>query len=405
MKRILNMYFTECQRCIMPASIPSVKLDEHGICNYCHMHDSLDKQYPIDYGQIEKIGAEIRKNAKGKYHCLMGLSGGCDSSYMLHLVVRHMKLNPLVIHFDNGWNIPEANENIMNMVNYLSVDFIRFHPDIQEYDRLCKAFLMASVPDADIPNDVAMLSIFMDVAKKYDIKYVFNGHNFRNEGTCPTDWTWMDGKYIHSVYEWYWSKYKLRNYPSYTFWDQIKWALSGLKQFRPLYHLAPDKGPVKEMLKNEYGWKDYGEHHHENIYTFFVSDYLLLDKFGIDKRLIELSALIRSGLTTREKAKETLAQPVTYDPGLPEMIKKRLGMSSAEWQRMMADPLRDRKLFATYKDTFKRFKWLLWLLMKAHRLLRMKPEQGHKHLCLFRCQWSLLLHKRHVPNILLTLTR
>jgi len=349
----------QCPRCLFTTDIKCVTINEKQ-CNYCDIHDSLEKGSE-DYrwhSQLKKIRAQ-----KCKYHCLIGISGGFDSSMMLLWAV-DAGLNPLVIHFDNGWNTPEAEFNMKTLTEALRVDFIRYPIDRDgEYDDLCKAFLWASVPDADIPNDMAMAALMLRTADKYGIKYILNGHNFRTEGSSPISWSYMDAKYVESVY-FTWSKghQELQHFPLLSFWEQIWYAFKGITQVRPLYYLNPDIEKWKKALQT-FGWKEYGGKHAENVYTEFIGAYYLPVKFGIDKNLTYQSALIRSGKMLKSEYVEPIGVK-EFDQLKLSQIVRRLDISWDEFNVIMKAPQSSFRDFHTYHKTFRRWKALLWILMR-----------------------------------------
>lgn len=347
----------QCKRCLFEE--PVVTLDQNGICNLCHLHDDLERtSATYDW---QKILAKIKKQ-KGKYHCLIGISGGLDSSILLDWAVK-WGLNPLVIHFDNGWNTVEANSNIENIVRYSGVDFIRYHINQIEYDTLCLSFLLAGVSDADIPNDMAMAEMMFRTCKQYGIKYIFNGHNFRTEGSSPLCWSYMDAKYIESVYSLYNGGAKLKNYPLLTFWKQLYYVvICGIKQVRPFYYVVPNIRDEKQELMRKYKWKDYGSKHAENIYTEFIGSYYLPVAFGIDKTITYHSALIRTGQMARYK----YLQPTVpaFDENKVNYVLMRLGIKRAIFDEILNQRKKTFKNYKTYHSMFKRWKWLFWILMK-----------------------------------------
>lgn len=339
----------ECSRCLFNSSF--AKIYDSGGCEYCDIHDTLEKQSnPKDLlHAIKKIQAQ-----KGQYNCLIGISGGLDSSVLLYAAVVKWGLKPLVIHFDNGWNNAQAESNMRNLVNFLNVNSITYRVDKAEYDRLNMAFLYAGVPDADIPNDIAMTKLMYDTADKYGIKYILNGHDFRTEGSTPKDWTYMDAKYIQSVYESV-CKFKLENYPLFTFKDQIIYALKGIKQVRP-FHYGFDRLSVERDMKQAIGWQDYGGKHCENIYTEFVGAYLLPQKFNIDKRIVYLSSQVRSGTITKSEAIEKYQELPTFD-------WDKLGAAQDDIRTAIRSTIQPRTNFKKYD--FKRYKFIIWLLAKC----------------------------------------
>lgn len=337
-----------CKRCLFDSDITEIGEAQ---CSYCDLHDQLEAQSNPD--DLIPALDKIRKH-KGQYNCIIGISGGSDSSTLLYAAVRYWGLRPLVIHFNNGWNNSTATQNMKRLVDKLSVNYIEYSVDKKEYDKLNKAFLLAGVPDADIPNDIAMTKLMYETADKYGIKWILNGHDFRTEGSTPAKWTYMDAKYIQSVYYTH-AGSELKNYPLFTFWDQIKYALKGIKQVRP-FHFGFDRVTIENEMIQETGWESYGAKHCENIYTEFVGAHLLPIKFKIDKRRVYLSARIRSGTITKAKALVELGNVTKFDLDKLGNSKREI-VDAAEFSEV-----RDRKEFGHYN--FKRWKPLIWLLAK-----------------------------------------
>jgi hypothetical protein len=364
----------ECPRCLFTTSIACVEIGENNQCNYCDIHDELEKQSKMyDWNkQLDKI-----RSHKGKYNCLIGISGGLDSSILLEYAVKRWGLTPLVIHFDNGWNVPEANNNIKVLVEKLNVDFIRYEINRNEYDSLCLAFLLASVCDADIPNDMAMGEMMLRTAHQYGIKYILNGHNFRTEGSSPVSWSYMDAKYIESVYTKHNNGAKIRNYPLLTFWKQLYYTvICGIKQERPFYYLDVNEQEEKQRLAYTYNWQDYGGKHAENIYTAFIGNYYLPVKFGIDKRLTYNSALIRSGKIAKTVKLWDPMPP--FDSRIINQVCERLGISRRYFDDIiMSEKWNTFEDYNTYHKMFKRYKPLFYVLMRMHLL----PFTFYKKYC------------------------
>lgn len=327
-------------------------IDDDGRCEYCHLQDKLRAQSNPDAWPA--MLNKIKRKGKGrKYDCLVGISGGEDSSILLYLAARVWNLRVLAVHFDNRSNRPESNHNIDLITERLGVDFIRYYVNQQEYDALTDAFLIAGVQDADIANDIAMAKLMDTACKQYRIKYILNGHDYRREGSSPAAWSYMDAKYVQSVYE-CWMKKKLVNYPLYTFWDQVKAGLMGIRQIRPYHYSDHKRKEILDTLK-EMGWKDYGGKHNENVYTAFVGNYLLPRKFGIDKRITYLSAQMREGFITREYAESILQERAEFDT-------KDLGKREKNVLALMRLRKGNRNQYLRYN--FKAWKPVIWLLAK-----------------------------------------
>jgi hypothetical protein len=341
----------ECPRCLFTEDIAKIS---HKQCEYCDLHDELQsKAIPDDLNNVLR---KIRKAGDGnKYDCIMGISGGLDSSTLLYTAVRYWGLKPLVIHFDNNWNAPEAIHNMTMLIRKLNVDAIVYHVNKEEYDKLNESFLYAGVPDADIPNDIAMTKLMYQTAHMYKIKYILNGHDFRTEGSTPKDWTYMDAKYIQSVYKDYTGK-DLKNYPLFTFADQIFYGFKGIKNIRP-FHYGFDRETMEQEMKRLIQWQDYGGKHCENVYTEFVGSWLLPNKFNIDKRIVYLSAQVRSGKLTKSQARENLANKSEFD-------SSKLGAVEDKLMTLVNLRISPRSKYEKY--SFKKYKALIWLLAKMN---------------------------------------
>jgi hypothetical protein len=344
----------ECKRCLFTSDI--AKIHDDGECEYCKLQDGLRNQ---EREPFEDVLNAMRRKGEGKqYDCLIGISGGEDSSVLLYLAVKSWGLRPLVIHFNNRTNRPEADHNIRLLTESLGVNFIEYFLDQREYELMCDAFLMAGLPDADIVNDIAMAKLMYVTARQYGIKYILNGHDFRNEGSSPKAWSLIDSTYIKSVYKRVFKK-DAKNYPFYTVWDQIVSGFLGIKQIRP-YHYSDHNRPAILRKLKQIGWRDYGGKHNENIYTAFVGNYLLPRKFKIDKRRTYLSAQIRECIITKQFAKEVL----TEHP-FPVFDLNDLGNRKDRVVTLMnSSPVMPRSLYKT--TNFKKLKPLFWLLVKLN---------------------------------------
>ena len=336
----------ECPRCLFTEDIAIIGERQ---CNYCDLHDQLESQ--ADPSALAPIVERIRRKGRRKqYDCIIGISGGLDSSVLLYWAVLYAKLRPLVIHFDNGWNTTEADHNMARLVEHLSVSSITYKIDKDEYDRLNWAFIRSGTPDCDIPNDIAMTKLMYDTAHKYGIKHILNGHDFRTEGSTPAKWTYMDARYIQDVYR-QWIGGELKNYPLFTFSDQIFYALIGIKQVRP-FHYGINRGPIEAKMKRAIGWQDYGGKHCENLYTEYIGSEVLPNVFGIDKRVVYLSAQVRSGTMTKRAAKMAFEQKPTFDFDRPmcDLLPRHSG------------DVCDRSEYDHYD--FKKWRAVIWMLAK-----------------------------------------
>ncbi len=294
-----------CSRCIMDDTVPDISFDEKGICPFCKIQDELEKKYPLnEYAEIKlnKLVNKIANAGKGKkYDCIVGVSGGRDSTFTLYNTVK-LGLHPLVVHFDNGWNSEVAVQNIKNACKALSIDLYTHVADWEEFKDLQRAFLKASVSDAEVPTDWIIFSVLFKVAAKEKVKYIIHGHSFRTEGTTPLTWTYMEGRYVKYIHEKFGSG-KTKSFPVMGLMEYLYYTLiRGIKQERILYYIEYDEKNVMDLITKELNWKDYGGKHYESKYTAFFQGYILPRKFNIDKRKLHYSALIRSGQLKREEA-------------------------------------------------------------------------------------------------------
>ncbi|HUP59821.1 MAG TPA: N-acetyl sugar amidotransferase [Thermoanaerobaculia bacterium] len=360
-----------CARCVYDETIPAITFDENGVCQYCHMHDSLEVEYPMGEEGARRLAAiagEIRQAGRGKrYDVIVGVSGGCDSSYMLYKA-KALGLRPLAVHFDNTWDSTIAVQNIHNMLKKLDVDLHTYVVDNEEYDDIYRSFLQAGVADIEAPTDIGLAVTLYRACEEYGVKYMLEGHSFRSEGISPLGWLYMDGKYIESVQKAYGTR-PLKTFPNLELFSFIKWtAFSGIRKIRPLYYMDYHKEETKKFLTAELGWEWYGGHHLENRFTAFFHSYFFPQRWGYDGRLLGLAALVRSGQVTRDEALAEIAEPQPYDRELIEFVKKRLGYSDEEFERLMALPKRTYREFTTYKKTFERMRPFFYMLYRMHRV-------------------------------------
>lgn len=331
----------ECIKCLITDNLCEF---ENNICMFCKLHKELDKKN-LDFNfTLQKI-----KKINNKYNCIIGISGGVDSSIMLYAAVKKWNLKPLVIHFNNHWNTDNAIYNMKQLVQKLNVDFIEYYVNKKEFDDLNKAFLLAGTPDCDIPNDIAMTKLMYETCEKYNIKYILNGHCYKTEGSTPKKWTYMDAKYIKDVYRCFYKK-DLVNYPLFEFKDQLHYNKLGIEQIRPFHFQNVDRFKLEEEMKEFINYKSYGWKHGENSYTDFVGSYLLPRKFGIDKRIVYLSARIRSGLLLKEEARNILNCEPSFDTDI----------IGDEYMDLIDSPIVDRNKYDSYN--FKEANWLIYYL-------------------------------------------
>ena len=350
-----------CKKCVSDTTIPGFKSNEND-CNYCELHDKFNEQYPIDQNTLDVMIEQIKKDGHGKqYDCIIGISGGCDSSYLLYKAVE-WGLKPLTVHYNNSWNSKIANSNMDKILTELKVPIEEHIINTKEVNDIWRSFLRARVPDIEAPTDIALATVAYKAADEYNIKYILDGHSFRTEGIAPLGVSYMDGKYIEDVHKKFGSE-DMVTFPNLWLSNWIKWIFKGIKRVRPLYHIDYNKEEAKKVLNDKFGWEWYNHHHGDNEFTAFFRNYYRNKICGIDSRLTEYSALIRSGQMERNEALKLLEKPLEFDGDLEE-VRDRLNMTKDEWDKAMMYPTKTHNDFKNYKSTFKRLKLLFWIAYK-----------------------------------------
>lgn len=378
------MAYKICTRCVMDTSDPNIRFNNSGQCNHCEGAMKMLSRGLFSYSREQKdkalrqVVSRIKKEKKKNYDCIIGLSGGVDSSYVA-VLVKELGLTPLAVHLDNGWNSEIAVQNIENVCRKLDIDLYTFVLNWEEFKDLQLSFLRASTPDSEIPSDHAIHSCMFKAAQKYSIKYVITGFNRSSESILPEAWSQghFDWKYIKSVHNLFGSG-KLTNFPHYGFMYFVyRWLFKsfvpGIKMINILDYLEYDKYKAKEIIIRDLGWKDYGMKHYESNYTKIYQAYILPRKFGFDKRRAHLSSLICSGAITREQALEELKLPL-YDTDRLRIDLKYLcnkfEISAEEFNRIMTLPVKNYRDYPSYTNSL-----LFWFtslpLRPLNRLLKM----------------------------------
>lgn len=356
-----------CTRCIFDSTVPNISFDEVGVCNYCHQIDGLNQEYPTGAEgklRLEQMIADMKKDGVGKkYDAIIGVSGGCDSSYLVH-EMQAAGLRLLAVHFDNTWNSTIATENIHNLLEKLNIDLFTIVVDNKEYDDIYRSFLQAGVKDIEAPTDIGLATTLYKAAEKFGVKYMIEGHSFRTEGVAPLGWVYMDGKYIQSIQKKF-GKYKIKTFPNLWLKDFLRWMIFGrIKKVRPIYYMDYDKEAAKKLLAEKYDWQWYGGHHLENRFTAFYHSYFLPRRWNIDFRIAGYSAYCRNGWMSREEALALMKEQPHIESDLVDFVKKRLGYTDAEFEALMNLPKKTYHDYKTYKRTFERMRPFFWLMYK-----------------------------------------
>jgi len=342
-----------CNHCVMDRSIPDIDFDVDGVCNYCRaarVRISSELYAGSSHqGKIDSLLAKIKSDGKGRpYDCIIGVSGGVDSTYVAYLVKRKFGLRPLAIHFDNGWNSDLAVQNIECLLKKLDIDLHTHVVDWEEFRDLQLSFLKSSVANSEIPTDHAIIALLYRMAARYRVRYVLHGGNLSTESIMPATWmeNSLDLRFLRSIHRRFGTQ-GLSTYPIlglsrlayYTFFKRIRYI--GI-----LNYLDYNKERAMQFLEAEFGWRRYKGKHFESIYTRWFQGYLLPKKFGMDKRRPHFSSLIVSGQMTRMDALEELKEE-PYDLRLVrediQYVCRKFGLSQDEFDAIMNSPVKGLK--------------------------------------------------------------
>ncbi|GIV35484.1 MAG: LPS biosynthesis protein WbpG [Chitinophagales bacterium] len=338
--------YQQCVRCVMDTTDPEIQFDENGYCNHCTNFLASVKpmiEQRIKNHEIKKILNEIRQKGKGKrYDCILGISGGTDSSYTAYLIKQY-GLRVLAVHMDNGWDSETSVKNIRQLLQKLAIDYESYVLDWNQFRDIQLSFLKASVPEIETPTDIAILSTLHKVALKHGVKFIISGGNYATEGILPRSWHYnaKDLKYFKTIHKLY-GTVSLKGFPLFGFWDEVYCKFfKGIRIIYILNYLSYDKMKAKEILKSELDWKDYGGKHYESRITAFVQSYILPVKFNIDYRKATFSTQICNGTLDRNEAiKELQTLPYKEEQVEEEImyIAKKFGLTIETLKNILSTP-------------------------------------------------------------------
>ncbi len=367
--------YKQCTKTIMDnIADPQIIFDDKGVCNYVREYERLVRMRIPPSGKLEEnlrlIIDKIKSAGKGKeYDCIIGLSGGVDSSYVAYLVVQY-GLRPLAIHLDNGWDSELAVSNIEKLIKKLNIDLFTEVLDWNEFKDIQLSYLKASVPDGEIPTDHAIYATLYKYASKFKIKYILSGTNIRTEGILPRSWArgHLDFKYIKGIVKKF-GKVKIRQFPHLTLFRLLLYNLFGnLKMISLLDYVDYNKSDATKILEDNLGWIRYGSKHYESVYTRFYQGFILPRKFNIDKRKAHLSTLICSGQIDRESALNEIKLPPYLDSDLLrqdlEFVRKKLNITQTEFDKVMDAPPKSINDFPNNFELIEKFRTIYNFLKK-----------------------------------------
>jgi N-acetyl sugar amidotransferase len=363
----------------MDTSDPEISFDAEGVCNHCQQYRKRAKTdlFPGAMGRklLDEIVARIKQDGRGRdYDCIIGLSGGVDSSYVA-LSVKRLGLRPLAIHLDNGWNSELAVSNIQKIVQKLDIDLHTVVLDWQQFRDLQVAFLRAGVANLEIPTDHVIVSTLFEQASAKGLRYLISGGNVTSEAIMPDAWGYdpKDWRHIKAIYKRFQGR-RLKDFPHMTL---LHWAhyifVKRITFFPILNYLDFDKEKAKQELVSEFGWRDYGGKHYESIFTRYFQGYILIRKFGFDKRRAFYSTLVNAGQITREQALIEMTTPAYSKEMMEEdrgFVIKKLGLTEAEFEEIMNAPPRS---FADYPNNRHWFERFAWLAARGRMIATLRP--------------------------------
>lgn len=360
-----------CTNCVIDTTDSAVVFDENGVCDYCNdFYENIKPNWhPDEQGERElaRIVDEIKRHGQGKkYDCIIGLSGGTDSSYLTHLCKVKYGLRPLIYLVDTGWNLNVAVENIEKIVRGLDLELITEVVNWNEMRDLQLAFFKAQVAYQDLPQDHAIFAGLYNFAMKNGIKYIITGANNATECVIPPyEWVYMnDLTFIKDVHRRF-GKVKLKTFPLCSMFRYRVYYryIRGMTRVAPLNMIHYNKEEAEAEMFRLYGWNKYENKHYENVFTRFYEGYYHPHKFGYDKRKCHFSSLILSGQMTRDQALAELKTP-PYDESMMkddmEYIAKKLGITVDEFRTIIAG---ENKTYKDYRNTF-------WFIRAAVRFAR-----------------------------------
>lgn len=359
-----------CARCVMDSTVPGIRFDAQGICNYCHMQEKLERSFPIgEEGSriLQSLANKIRKAGRGrKYDCVVGVSGGRDTSYCLYYVKEIMGLRPLAVHFDNGWDSDTAKTNLARLCDGLDVDLHTIIMDWPDSRELTNCTIRACVPYIDLTNDVGIAHALYSTAAQEGARYIILSHSFREEGVTPLKWNYVDGRYTQALIDQF-AQNKMQHFKNVDLKHLAYWiACKGIRIVNVTNYYDDTGDKVEKLLAERFGWIDTGQHHMDNE-MFALVYYYARHKFGFDWRVVELSAKVRTGVTTREEALQALSEiPFFENEALVNYGLKKQGFSREEFDRILTAP---NKYFTDYPSYYPYMRWfrlpIKWLC-RAH---------------------------------------
>jgi len=383
-----------CTRCVLDTVGPHpISFDESGVCNHCHDYErSLPSWSLSEEEKAEKLAsvvAEIKESGRGRrYDCIMGLSGGVDSTYVAYLAKIH-GLRPLIVHLDNSWNSELAIKNIEKVIAKTGFDYYNHVVDWEEFKDLQLAYLKASVIDIEVVTDHAIFALLHILAHRLGIKHILFGDNPRSERMMPAGWgaEKNDLANLLGIHRQFGTK-RLKTFPLMGRFEQMWYQrFPGIRYVSLLHYVDNRISVIKDIVQKEFDWREYRWKHCESVFTEFYQGYILPKKFQVDKRKAHLSSLVVAGELSRQEALERLKEPYYSGDRATEaydFVIRKLGLTAEQFEGLMAEPAVGHDKFPSDKVDFRwyvKFKfWRCWHLVSDAWCSLMKAIFG-KSLC------------------------
>lgn len=374
-----------CTRCIIDTTVPGAVFDPDGICNFCKLQDRMEEVFPNDErgerilaGIIERIK---RQGKNRKYDCIVGISGGRDSTYTLYMAKNVWGLRPLAVHFNDGFGNPVAGRNMLEATKKLGVELRTITSDWRESKDIRIAFLKSSCLNIEAATDLGIAAAMYGVAVKENIKYILIGQSFRTEGIAPLVWNYLDGYFVRKVHQRF-GTVPMRPWtpenPGFNldlhhmFYYAV---LKRIKTITPLYYHNYERQKVDKLLADELNWVNTGAHYYDDLYQSLMFYYERV-KYNVDRRKYNYSALIRSGQLSRDVALKRVKEPyVIEDPKVIDLCIKRLGLPRDDFERLLKMPPKTFRDFPNRYGLMKTAKPLVRLLSALNLVPRVTYDK------------------------------
>ena len=354
-----------CKNCVMDITDSKITFDDNGVCDHCNtFFREIKPKWKTDNeakNQLNEKISLIKNESKGRdYDCIVGVSGGIDSSYLLYAIVEKFKLKPLVFHVDAGWNSQIAVNNIEKLIDALNLDLFTEVINWEVMKELQLSFFKSGVPHIDTPQDHAFFASMYKFSSKFNVKNILTGGNFSTE--CirnPIEWMYYqsDSIQLKDIYKTFTGK-KLKNFPTTSIlWHKVYLPyVKNIKIFRPLDYIDYNKEEAMNLLVKKFGYQKYSQKHFESRFTKFYESYWLPERFGYDTRKVQYSSLILTGQMSRDLAIELLKKP-SYDRDTIEnefeYIANKLEISVKELRQYFNSPLKNYKDYKSQQNLYR----------------------------------------------------